>query len=100
MKFEHPEFGWFTVVDKPTVRQILAYKGSAGAAVNADGVDYSRFWKGVKGLVDEWSCKHIPDYRTFSLDDSDSFDAGYVIIWACVQVAQFMTDLETTEKNS
>lgn len=100
MKFEHPDYGWFTVVDRPTVRQILTYKGTAGAAVGVDGVDYNRFWKGVKGLVDEWNCKHISDYRTFDPDKSESFEAGYVIIWACVQVAQFMTDLEMAEKNS
>lgn len=101
MKFEHPEFGWFSVVDKPTVKQALTYKGAVGAAISPDGVvDYNRFWLGSKGLIDEWNVKHIADYRKLDLSDEVDFNVVNIIVWVCVVVAGFMTDLETIPKNS
>jgi hypothetical protein len=97
-KFEHPTLGWFTISARPSVRQILAYKGSVSAATGP--TLYTRFWEGIKPMIDEWNCPAIPDYRTFSLDDSEDFEAAAVVIWAADMVAGHMIGLETVPKNS
>lgn len=88
----------FTVPDRPTVRQQLAYR-AAIASMRFDDV-YEAHWQGVVGLVQEWESDVIADPAAFSMDTSDDPAAADLVFWACNVVAGHMNRLETLPKNS
>ena len=88
----------FTVPDRPTVRQQLAYRAAIATASTHD--TYERHWEGVKLLVQEWESDVIERPSRFSMDASDDPRAADVIFWACNAVAGHMNRLEILEKNS
>jgi hypothetical protein len=84
----------FTIPDKITVRQQLEYF-SAGAGLPLA----LRHWEGAKTLVQKWECAELPDY-TVDLDSITDPKATTFIIWAGIQVMQFVNALDSIPKNS
>lgn len=96
MKFEREECT-FEIPDRPTVRQQLLYFGAAGGVDKNDAM--LRYWEGAKQLIQKWDCKVMPDYK-ISLDDLTDTSPTQIIIWAGLEVLQFMNKLEDIPKNS
>jgi hypothetical protein len=86
----------FTVPDKITVRQQLAYFSAA------TGLDPSkrleRNWSGAKTLIEEWECELIPD-KDVNLDELYSLEETNIVIWVGNKVYAHMVSLEETPKN-
>lgn len=97
MKFERDEPKCsFEIPDRPTVRQQLEYfSATAGAAGNQMLI---RFWAGALQLVTKWECEALPDYKT-GLDDMTDPKQADIIIWAGIQVKNFMSTLDDVPKN-
>lgn len=97
MKFERDDPKCvFEVPDRLTVRQQLEYfSGTAGAAGSQM---LARFWAGALQLITEWECEILPD-RNVSLDDITSPSQTEVIIWAGIQVKNFVSALDDMPKN-
>lgn len=87
----------FTIPDRPTVRQQLAWFGAAGGRDPSDV--YDRYWEGAKQLIQTWQCDALPDYKV-SLDEISNPSQASVILWAGVAVWRFMNELEDIPKNS
>ena len=86
----------FTVIDRPTVRQQLAYFSEVA---NAEGKQvFLRYWAGAVELIEEWECKDFPDYET-SLDEVTNPDIVQIVIWAGMRVMEFMNSLKVVPKN-
>ena len=86
----------FTIPDKITVRQQLAYFSivtSVGVSERLEGN-----WEGARSLIDEWECELIPD-KDVSLDELHNIDQTNLLIWVGTQAIKHMNSLEETPKN-
>ena len=86
----------FTVPDKITVRQQLAYFSIVTSIDESAALE--RRWEGAKYLIGEWECELIPD-KDVSLDDLYSLEETSILIWAGTQIVNHMNSLEETPKN-
>lgn len=86
----------FTIPERPTVRQQLEYYSLAGGLSVADML--MRYWNGAKALILEWQCEELPDYKA-DLDSITSAKAAEVVIWAGMQVRNYMVSLDELPKN-
>jgi hypothetical protein len=84
----------FTIPDRPTVRQQLAYF-SAGSGHSETLV---RYWEGAKALMQDWQSEILPD-SSVSLDELSDPAQTSVIIWAGLEVLKHMNALEEVPKN-
>lgn len=88
----------FALPDKPTVRQMLEYFSASA------GVEQSKFlernWEGAKALIipASWKCEVMPELDA-DLGNLTDPTAADVIIWAGMQVREYMNDLERIPKN-
>ena len=98
MEFASQEFGVkFTVPDRPTVRQQLAW---FGAAAGRDPSDlFVRYWEGAKTLIQSWECAALPDYKV-ELDNISDPTQTNVIVWVAIQVRNHISAMEDLPKNS
>lgn len=97
MEFKHETLNLrFTIPDKITVRQQLAFLSEASSVRNADLMD--NLWKASKPLIQEWECEHLPD-KDVNLDDIYSPRAADVITWASLQVRNYMQRMDEIPKN-
>lgn len=87
----------FTIPDKPTVRQQLAYVGAASGLRGAEM--FLRLWEGAVDMLADWECKLIPDLEEFDLDEADNPAITEVIIWVGIQVRNHMNALDEVPKN-
>lgn len=87
----------FTIPDRPTVRQQLAWFSAAGGRDPNDV--YDRYWEGAKQLIQEWQCEAISDFK-ISLDEISNPTQTNIILWAGIEVWRFMNKLEDIPKNS
>jgi len=100
MKFDHPELEnvWLTCKEELTMRDVLMYDG----AVEGRLVDtlYTRLWKGVIWLVDEWHYDGIKldDDIDALLDEAADMQVINVVKWAGLCCFQYRHSLEP-EKN-
>jgi hypothetical protein len=86
----------FTVPDKTTVRQQLAYFSVVSGIDEAQTLE--RRWEGAKTLIEEWECELIPD-KDVELDELYSLEQTNILIWAGTKVVLHMNSLEETPKN-
>lgn len=97
-KLENEKLGVsFTLPDKPTVRQQLAYYSETGLARGTEL--FESFWRGALLLIGDWQCEKMPDLNA-DLDAITDPDASAVIIWAGTQVKLHMDRLDEVPKNS
>lgn len=83
----------FTVPDRPTVREQLAYY-SAAAGSNT----LLRYWIGAQALIGSWKSTILPDYKADVNTLSDPSQTT-LIIWAGLEVMKFMNALDDIPKN-
>ena len=88
----------FTLPDRPTVRQQLAYFGAVGDAKGADR--FVRYWEGAKTLIVDWECAAMPEIDKIDLDSLTNPSDVLVILFAGSQTAVYMSGLEDIPKNS
>lgn len=89
----------FSVPDKITVRQQLAYYSACSGFGEDQKIE--RWWMGAVALIepDSWKCELLPDIRNVSLDDLDDPNVTGIIIWASTQVRIYVSNLGTVSKN-
>ena len=87
----------FTVPDRPTVRQQLAYYSRVIQSTGT--VDFEKYWEGAKVLIEEWECEKIPDYGSVNLDKIDDPEITHIIVWVGMQVKMHFDTVERVEKN-
>jgi len=85
----------FTVPDKITVRQQLAY---FSASVAPDRAMLERYWLAAIPLINDWQCGILPDINT-DLDSITDPHATQVIIWAGLEVKKHIDMLGEVSKN-
>lgn len=88
----------FTVPERPTVRQQLAYKAAVAFSPRRPDV-YERYFAGVATLADEWECEAIPTPETLDMDEEDDPRVADIVFWACNALAAHMDSLEALPKN-
>lgn len=94
MEFKNDD-ACFTVPDRPTVRQQLAYF-SACTGVDPDK-HLERMWNGAKTLIRDWDCKLFKiDVDLETVDDPKVAD---IILWAAISVKAHMNKLSEIPKN-
>lgn len=87
----------FTIPDRPTVRQQLAWFSAVSGHDQNDLME--RYWDGAKALIQKWECAALPDYKV-DIDTIDKPTQTAVMIWAGMQVLNFMRALEDVPKNA
>lgn len=87
----------FSLPEKPTVRQQLAYTSAAGFSPRISMLE--RHWEGVKALAGDWQCAALPDMAV-DLDAVTDGRIADVITWAATQAAIYMSSLEEIPPNS
>ena len=97
MNFKNEKFELeFSIKDKPTVRDQLAYYSEAGLA--RGGQLFERYWLGARQLIVEWACPKMPDYM-LDLDTISDPSITELIIWAGMQVKRHRDSLDEIPKN-
>jgi len=86
----------FTVPDKLTVRQQLAYL----SAVAYPKLDFERFWAGALTVIQNWESELIPDATTLDLNQVTDPKVTELMVWTGWQVKVHMDGLEEVPKNS
>ena len=84
----------FTLPEKPTVREILAYE----SIVEIDGQGkpfYERLWDGARSMIEEWDSPVELTANT----KGDDLSVIPVIKWASLAVFSYVQELKKTEKN-
>lgn len=97
MKFENTGLQTtFDVLDKPTVRQWLAYDGAVEMRMGL--TTYERLWSGVQAIIkpEHW---HSPISLDVDLDSAQDHIAVEIIKWAGLNLFSFMLNLRNIEKN-
>jgi hypothetical protein len=97
MEYKNEQLGAsFTVPDKITVRQQLAYYSEAALAFGDEF--FIRLWKGATALIQDWQCADVP--LTTDIETDTNPKAASVMIWAGMRVKEHIDRLETVPKNS
>lgn len=87
----------FSVPDKVTVRQQLAYYSETAAASGSD--IFERYWQGAKALITSWQCEIMPDHK-IDLATVTNPKIAELVVWAGVSVKNYLDTLEELPKNS
>ena len=93
---EHPRCR-FTIPDRPTVRQQLAYNAIVFSG-NEELPSIELQWQGALSMIDEWECELLPDPHV-DLDTVDNPGIVKVIYWAVPLVTLHVVGLEDVPKN-
>jgi hypothetical protein len=97
-KFENEKLGVsFSLPEKPTVRQQLAYFSEAGLARGQEF--FERLWLGACSIIQDWQCPTFPDANIDISTISDP-NVTEVILWASMEVRGYMNALDNIPKNS
>lgn len=88
----------FTLPDRPSVRQQLAFYSEAGAIVRGPDL-YERIWRGALTLMSDWECSALPDPHVDPETLTDQ-RAARVIMWAANVTLGHMNRLEELDPNS
>jgi len=99
MDFKNDELGCsFSVSDRPTVRQQLAYVGGVMRS-QADDEHILNNWKRALPLITGWKCDAMPDTE-IDLETVTDPKITHIVLWAGTQVYVHMSDLERVPPNS
>lgn len=98
MNFDNDKLGvHFTLPDKVTVRDQLAYFSNAGLAHGKQL--FERFWLGAVSIIQNWKCDLIPDIEKFDLDAATDPNITNIVIWVGMRVKEHMDSLDDIPKN-
>lgn len=88
----------FSVPDRPTVRQQLAFFSLFS---EADGAErFERLFAAARPLIQAWNCPALPDLEKMDLDKLDSPAQTQVLIWVAQKVVVHINGLEDVPKNA
>lgn len=97
MEFKSEKYNTsFTVPDRPTVRQQMAYLSTAGRARDREYVE--KLWLAACDLLSDWKSELLPDCR-MDLEKLDNPKVTDLIIWASFEVKKYIDGLDLTPKN-
>lgn len=97
IEFVH-DLVWFTVPEKPTVRQQLAYLGAA-TVTGMDEETFVRLWKGAVALIEDWKCKLLPKLDQVDIDELENPQVAEIIVWVGMKCKKHMNSLDEVPKN-
>jgi hypothetical protein len=86
----------FTVPDRLTVRQQLAYYGARQFDSGSEA--YVAHWRASVPLLGDWNCPLLPDPAKADLDQLTDPQVTQLIMWAANGVAGHVLRLETIPK--
>jgi hypothetical protein len=86
----------YTVPDRPTNRQQLAYFSNSLLARGADTLE--RYWLAAAALIQDWQCEVLPDIHT-DLNSISSPKATLIMIEVGLDIKRYMDALEEIPKN-
>lgn len=92
---ENPVKVSFSVPDRPTVRQQMAYFSETTGVVNRAHLE--RLWFGARSMITEWQCELFE--KDIDLDKVDDPRITEIILWAAVQVKTHLNSVTETPKN-
>jgi hypothetical protein len=97
MKCENEKLGCsFSVPDRPTVRQQLAY---FSLIEKAEGqAKREQYWTAAQALISDWKAEDLPD-PSISLDEMSNPSQTLIILWAGAAVFGHMNTLDDLPKN-
>ena len=87
----------FTIPEKPTVRQQLAYLGEASVLPSAEM--FLRLWEGAVALIEDWECKLLPDLQKIDIDELNDPQVTEIILWVGMECRKRMSELDNIPKN-
>jgi hypothetical protein len=93
-KRELPVMVRFTVADRITVRQQMAYLSDATAS-NRPHIE--RLWLGAAALIQEWDCELFS--KDVDLDEVTDARITEIMVWAALQVRNHVNSLDEIPKN-
>ena len=97
MEYRDDELGLkFEVVDRPTVRLQLLYKGAMGMSPGEEV--FVRLWDAAKLMITKWECEYLE--LEDNIDKIDNPKAAEVIEFAGLAVYSHINGLEEIPKNS
>lgn len=97
MEFKHELLNTrFVIPDRVTVRQQLAFISEASSPRTKDLME--NLWTAALLLILEWECPYLPD-KDADLDSIDSPKAADAILWASLQVRNYIQRLDEIPKN-
>lgn len=85
----------FTIPDRPTVRQQMAYYSEATGVTSKAHLE--RLWLGARSLILEWECdlfKHDVD-----LDEVTDPQVTDIMLWVAIQVRNYLNGMGELPKN-
>lgn len=85
----------FTIPDKVTVRQQMAYLSEASASSRPH---IERLWIGAVAMIEEWECSLFQ--KGVNLDEVTDPRVTDVMVWVAIQVRNHMNGLDEVPKNS
>lgn len=92
---ENPIKVRFTIPDRPTVRQQMAYYSEVTGTIRS--VHIERLWLGTKALIQEWECELFNhDVDLDKVDDPRIVD---IMIWAAISVRDHINKMSEIPKN-
>lgn len=86
----------FIIPERPTVRQQMMWFSAVSGSDKTKSLE--RYWEGAKALIEKWESSALPDYK-ISLDAITDPSQTSIVIWAGIQVLDFMNGLEDIPKN-
>lgn len=97
MEYKNEQAGVsFSVPDKITVRQQMAYHSRAALA--ADQELFIQLWLAARTVIQDWKCETVP--LDIDIDTATDPQATLVLMWAGSRVSEYINKLETIAKNS
>ncbi len=88
----------FTVPDRPTVRQQLAFYSEFSEATGAER--FERLFEAARPLITAWDCPALPKLEEIDLDKLDNPSQAQVMVWAAQAVLSHFNKLEDVPKNA
>ena len=98
-KFETEDWGGckFTVPDKPSVWQVVAY--DSARLEHYGQPDLLVLWEMAKTLIQDWASEALPDFKV-DLQKVEDVRAASLIEWASLEVSIWRRRLDDVPKNS
>lgn len=97
MEFTNEKLGCsFTIPDRPTVRQQLAYYSEIAGVPDNERLE--RYWIGARGWIQSWKCDALPDYKA-DLETLTNPTQAQILLWAGLQVFGYFNQLEDIPPN-
>ena len=96
-KFDHPEHGYFTIPDRPTVGQQLAYYSLYRKPFTEGWIEAQ--WKALVAILTDWKVPNLPDPHV-DLETVEDPEVAQIIIWVVTNAMEHMAGLDNIPKDN